>query len=211
MNTPDTCWLFAANYTFNVKATATGSFFATFKEMYDNTVGNKVNGSGALLKDQVCISPEMQAWRPKIYGRTMGIREMTGYPTESTGYPANMQPALAYAVDSGYTGAKEAWDTYETRDASQRTLAGYGSGPQFSIVPRSIAQTVKNNGLSVVINRPDLENPNPITPPVTPPVTPPPSGTGGTTTPPPVTTLPGTETPSLKQVFLIKGERTETA
>ena len=45
MNTPDTCWLFASNYSFNVKATETGALFTTYKQMYDDTVGNTANAS----------------------------------------------------------------------------------------------------------------------------------------------------------------------
>ncbi len=208
MNTSDTCWLFATTYSMNVKATATGSLFTTFKQMYDDTVGNTKNASGALLKDQPCISAQMQAWRPTIYGRTVGLREMVGYPSESTGYGANMQPALAYAVDSGYPGAKESWAIYETRDPTQVNTLGYGSGPQFSIVPRSIPQTSIKNGLSIVINHPELTNPNPINPPVTPPVTPPTSPNIPPTTPPnipPVVSVP------LRQLLLIKGDRSEVS
>lgn len=224
MTTPDTCWLFATNYSFNVKLTETGSLFTTYKQMYDDSVGNIVNPtSGTLLKDQPCISPQMQAWRPKIYGRTMGIREMLGYPDDATGYGANMQPALAYAVDIGYPGAKDGWNTYETRDPSQKTIGEYGAEPQFSIVPRSIPQTSIQNGYSIIINRPDLPNPNPITPkppapPIVPPVPPtdipppniPPGGTLPPGTPPPPNpSTGGTVPPSvplipMKQIFLIK-------
>jgi hypothetical protein len=57
---------------------------------------------------------------------------MTGYPTSPTGFPANMQPALAYAKDSGIANADTAWTKF-----SQRQLkADYSTEPQFAIVPR---------------------------------------------------------------------------
>lgn len=57
---------------------------------------------------------------------------MTGYPTSATGFPANMQPALAYAKDSGIANAANAWDIFSLRQLK----ADYSAEPQFAIVPR---------------------------------------------------------------------------
>ena len=56
-----------------------------------------------------------------------------------------MQPALAYAIDSGHASGTIAWNLYQTRDPKQT----YSIEPQFAIVPRSIAQTTITNGYSV--------------------------------------------------------------
>jgi hypothetical protein len=56
---------------------------------------------------------------------------MTGYPESATGYGANMQPALAVAVDAGIPMAAEAWAKYQTRNPKQ----DYGASPQFAVVP----------------------------------------------------------------------------
>ena len=56
---------------------------------------------------------------------------MDGYPDEATGYGANMQPALAAAVDVGAPGAKEAWEEYQTRNPKQN----YANLPEFAVVP----------------------------------------------------------------------------
>lgn len=57
--------------------------------------------------------------------------KMEGYPDSPTGYPANMQPALAMAVDVGAPGAKEAWAKYMTRSPRQ----DYSMEPQWAVVP----------------------------------------------------------------------------
>lgn len=62
-----------------------------------------------------------------------GVR-MNGYPDSPYGYGANMQPALAAAVDAGYPGAKEAWALYQTRDPKQN----YHAAPTWNIVPRGV-------------------------------------------------------------------------
>lgn len=65
--------------------------------------------------------------------------KMDGFPDSPYGYGANMQPALAMAVDRGAPGAREAWERYETRDPKQN----YGSSPVWAVVPR------KNTGGAV--------------------------------------------------------------
>ena len=56
---------------------------------------------------------------------------MDGYPESPTGYGANMQPALAAAVDAGIPGAAAAWAKYQTRNPKQ----AYADAPQFAVVP----------------------------------------------------------------------------
>ena len=58
---------------------------------------------------------------------------MDGYPESPTGYGANLQPALASAVDAGHPFAAEAWAKYQTRDPRQ----DYSAAPQFAVVPFS--------------------------------------------------------------------------
>jgi hypothetical protein len=57
--------------------------------------------------------------------------EMEGYSTSPTGYPSNMQPALAVAAEHGATGADEAWRIFSTRPVQP----DYREEPQFAIVP----------------------------------------------------------------------------
>jgi hypothetical protein len=57
---------------------------------------------------------------------------MTGYSSVPTGYPSNMQPALAYAADAMGTSGKTAWAVFMNRSVKP----DYSSAPQFAIVPR---------------------------------------------------------------------------
>lgn len=100
---PGYCWLEASTYSLQV-GTAEKVPYKTFTEMY------KAN----FPTPQVCT----------------GVK-MSGYPDEATGYGANMQPALAMAVDVGALSAKEAWVKYETRSPKQ----DYTSQPQWNVIP----------------------------------------------------------------------------
>ena len=57
---------------------------------------------------------------------------MDGYPDSPTGYPSNLRPALAIAVDSGVTGASQAWQ----RLVGSKTQPDYSNNPIWAIVPR---------------------------------------------------------------------------
>jgi hypothetical protein len=102
MMDPDYCWLKAGVYELQVGTSAMVPY-KTLKEIY-----------AANFPSATCT----------------GVK-MDGYPDSPTGYPANMQPALAMAVDMGVTGAKEAWAKYQTRSPKQ----DYSKLPQFSVVP----------------------------------------------------------------------------
>jgi hypothetical protein len=57
---------------------------------------------------------------------------MYGYPWSPQGFPSNMQPALASAVDQGVPHAKEAWRIFMQRT----TKPNYSGYPNWDIVPR---------------------------------------------------------------------------
>lgn len=58
---------------------------------------------------------------------------MIGYAYMATGFPSNMQPALAYAATSGAVDGMKAWQKFMSRPVKPN----YGAdGAQFSIVPR---------------------------------------------------------------------------
>ena len=63
---------------------------------------------------------------------SMQVGEMTGYSSSTTGFPSNLQPALAYAADAGGTPGRNAWSVFMSRSVKPN----YARGPQFSIVPR---------------------------------------------------------------------------
>jgi hypothetical protein len=57
---------------------------------------------------------------------------MTGYSAVTSGYPSNMQPALAAAADAYGAAGKTAWTLFMSRTVKP----DYRTAPQFAIVPR---------------------------------------------------------------------------
>jgi hypothetical protein len=58
--------------------------------------------------------------------------DFMGYPQSPQGFVANMQPALAAAVDLGVPGASQAWTIYQRRPTKQN----YREYPNWDIIPR---------------------------------------------------------------------------
>ncbi len=105
MTSPGYCWLQAPAYSLQVGSSDQVPY-ASFEELYtENFEPSDCNGN-----------------------------VMDGYPESPTGYGANLQPALAVAVDAGVPQAAEAWERYQTRAPRQN----YSSTPQFAVVPRSV-------------------------------------------------------------------------
>jgi hypothetical protein len=104
---PGYCWLHASAYSLQV-GTAKRVPYRTFGEVYKANYPN----------ERACVGYEME-----------------GYPSEATGFGANMQPALAAAVDAGAPGAREAWEKYQTRSPKQ----DFSVMPEFDVVPRGFS------------------------------------------------------------------------
>ena len=143
MTAPGFCWIDGAAYTLYVRPGPTAPYYPTFADVYKasmrtTTGGVMVNSTGKRYLDQACGSQAQADWRTQIDKDTKTSRmpwvagEMTGYATATTGYPANMQPALAMAANAGVVNGKEAW----ARFAARNLKPNYGTGPQFAIVPR---------------------------------------------------------------------------
>jgi hypothetical protein len=113
------CWITASMYSMIVRDTATSPMYKTIAQAY---TASQTPAFNALA----CNSPEMAA--------SLGLKvgEMTGYSSEPTGYPSNMQPALAYATDVNGAAGKAAWNLFISRSVKPN----YGIAPQFAIVPR---------------------------------------------------------------------------
>ncbi len=116
---PGFCWIFGAAYSMNVRESKTSPLATTAAAVYDASVDEK-------YRSLPCAGPEMAA----ALGLKVG--EMTGYSSSSEGYPSNMQPALAYAVDAKIAGADDAWKVF----AGRTVQPNYGTNAQFAIVPR---------------------------------------------------------------------------
>ena len=91
------------------------------------TMGQAWKGSRPVeLTALACNSTEMATYLKQKVG------EMVGYSSSVSGYPSNMQPALAYAVDAGLPNGAAAW----TRFMGRSVKPNYGTSAQFAIVPR---------------------------------------------------------------------------
>lgn len=119
MTAAGSCWQDGAAYSMQVRDTTTGPFYTTFAQVYKATHTPEVNA-------MVCNSPAMAA------ALKVKVGEMPGYSGVTTGYPSNMQPALAYAANVPGLNGKDAWAQFMARTVKPN----YSKGPQFAIVPR---------------------------------------------------------------------------
>lgn len=116
---PGYCWIYGANYSLNLRPTGSGPLYANWSQVY---AANVAADERALA----CGGAAM--------GQALGLQagEMTGYSSSPTGYPSNMQPALAVAAQAGGADGQAAWQRFMARSVKP----DYGSEPQFAIVPR---------------------------------------------------------------------------
>ena len=117
--TDSMCWIDGSLYSMNIRDSETSPMYTTMAQV---VAASQSEGFRALA----CGSAEMASF----LGLKVG--EMTGYSSSVTGYPSNMQPALAYAVDANLPNGAAAW----TRFMARSVKPNYGSSPQFAIVPR---------------------------------------------------------------------------
>lgn len=114
------CYISGAMYNMKVRDTKTSPLYTSIAQVYT------ASAASAPLQGLQCGGTDM-ATKLK-----MKVGEMTGYSSSATGYPSNMQPALAYAADAGGAEGKKAWSVFMSRTVKP----DYSTEPQFSIVPR---------------------------------------------------------------------------
>ena len=121
MTNPDYCWVMATKYYMKVMD-APHRFIDSWAKAFTANLPKDIRDSG---KQIACGSDEM--------ARAFKIRagEMMGDSNSPDGYPAQMQPALAAAVDAGVPGATEAWSRYKSRPVQPRG----GIDPKWDILP----------------------------------------------------------------------------
>ena len=113
------CYIDGAMYSMIVRDSATSPLY--------EDIGQAFRASDKLgLLSLPCGGIEMAALLK------LKVGEMTGYSTSVTGYPSNMQPALAYSADFGGTRGASAWSVFMARSVKP----DYRTSPQFAIVPR---------------------------------------------------------------------------
>jgi hypothetical protein len=118
---PDFCWQLAYEYQLRYKDIETSPLYTSWAEVYQKTA------KPAVLAAQ-CGSPEMAAALGTIQNG------FTGYPTETQGYPANGQPAIAYCATYNMPKCDDGWLVF----INAATKPQYEYGPQFAILPRDI-------------------------------------------------------------------------
>ncbi len=124
MINPAYSWIIGAPYRMQVKDD-NGNDFINFRQAYEATLLSQYTNSQALINanyNDIKIAEILK----------LKLGEMTGYANSTEGYPSNMQPALAVAVDSGIERSQEAWDKFMSRSVKP----DYSTSPQFDIVPR---------------------------------------------------------------------------
>lgn len=117
------CWIDGAIYSLVVRNEKKAPFFTTIAEAYRAS-------QPPAISSLPCGGGEMAAALKLKPG------EMTGYSSSAIGYPSNMQPALAYAVDVLGEPGRKAWRQFMGRSVKPN----YGAAPQFAIVPRADAE-----------------------------------------------------------------------
>jgi hypothetical protein len=118
-NPTDFCWNYATQYRFQAALLKSDPMFPTIKDVYINSTSLSSSPCGG--------QQQITAWG------LADSNDMIGGSNSATGYPSDMQPALAMAADSGIAGAANAWNRFDARSVKPN----YSTEPQFAIVPRT--------------------------------------------------------------------------
>lgn len=121
------CYTHACRYSPAVRDTSTSPFYTTIAEVFAKNLPEYANlACGSQARVDYMNATRNLPSDPFLLG------DMAGYPKSTEGLVANLQPALAYAVDVGYPDADLAWTLFDARPSKPN----YGKGPQFAVVPR---------------------------------------------------------------------------
>ena len=109
------CWIYASSYYLNVRDSSSNAIYSTFAEVY-----------------QASISDDLTTCQNSNSAPGQAVGEMVGYASEPTGYPANIQPALAVSTISNQANSLDAWAKFDNRTVKPN----YSSFPNFAVIPR---------------------------------------------------------------------------
>lgn len=125
------CWQMAGGYTFAVRATSTSPLFTTFGQMYNATFPTSITsvqcGTQAMADAMTSLAANLGG-----LGAVPVNGVWRGNLPES--YIVIQQCLLAFCVDAGATGARDALDVVMSRSNPCTT---FNANPQFAIVPRT--------------------------------------------------------------------------
>lgn len=122
------CWILAAAYTLRV-ADASKDASGIY-----NSIGKVYTTNFPTLAGTDCNSQEMRNRLGELDPKYAPIQSGTiiGYADSPTGYPSNLQPALAVAASYDLPGADKAWQRFESR----AIRPDYRNYANFAVVPR---------------------------------------------------------------------------
>ena len=149
MINPDYCWILASTYWTRARDATSGDPYFTWSDYKESvvrswdsdTAGPSFAGTAPGMSGDkedaliaaACDSVEM--------ANILGLRRgnMIGYAFSHEGYPANLQPALAIAVEREISNASAAWNTFDNRSVKPDSGEyDYDISPQWAIVPGSL-------------------------------------------------------------------------
>ncbi len=147
MTNPEYCWTLASTYWTRAVDEATGQQFQTWADYKAAVIRSwKENGAGPSIvpppramsasKEDALIAATCDS---RQMAKLLGLRRggMIGGAEYADGYPSNLQPAIAAAVELGISDADQAWAAFNSRSVSPRAPDDYAVNPQWAIVPRS--------------------------------------------------------------------------
>ncbi|MCK5922375.1 MAG: hypothetical protein KAG66_15625, partial [Methylococcales bacterium] len=137
---PGFCWVYASAYLLNFRDSSTGPLYSDMKELYRKNFPSAVTalpcGSSGMITANNSSSSAM--------GKLSKSKEMVGYSKSATGFPANMQPAIAAAADSTLPNAQKAWYIFDDRAAKPV----YNDYPNWAIIPRTLSANMPSTFIS---------------------------------------------------------------
>lgn len=127
---PGYCYIHAAIYTLNMRATKDSPLYGSFAECLANSIDPNLT---ALPCNSQARLDYMNSIR-SLPSNPIVLNEITGYANGTEGYPSILQTAMAYVSDTDYPDADLAWDLVDGRAVKPN----YGTSPQFAIVSRQV-------------------------------------------------------------------------
>ena len=124
------CFQSAPRYNWKAGPGGTNQFYPDFRTVYETTVGD--------LADIPCGSSQMSD------ALGVGPNGMTGDPTSTTYWFANLQPALAAAYDSGVAGGTQAWNL----SRASGVTPDYSNNPIWAVIPHNLGSPQLSVGIS---------------------------------------------------------------
>lgn len=141
-------WQMASAYVHRVRLRGNDSpYFHTLKEVFEATMSPAVIAAAAAsptvsnkaVSDAwaghntwaLSNSNTRSLWMDGVSNPAIG--DLDGYSDSATGYPSNLQPAIAYCASYNTYNADAAWAVFNARTVKPY----YGSAPEFAIIPRA--------------------------------------------------------------------------